>query len=67
MKEPNVSNISKFRGIEPIWIKEIAPKAFQKIPTVKNLHHICRENELKKIPKLKANILELLDYHNILY
>ena len=36
-KDPNISTINKFGGIDPILVKEIAPTAFQKIPTVKNV------------------------------
>ena len=52
MKDPNVSNIIKLGGIDPILVKEIAPTAFQKIPTLKNVKLIALR---KSIPKVLIN------------
>ena len=37
VKDPNIRIIDKFKGIEPILLRKIAPVAFQKIPTEKKV------------------------------
>ena len=49
VKEPIINTINIFEGTDPILAKKIAPKKFQKIPTVKNVILIARRKSILKV------------------
>ena len=49
VKEPIISNINMFEGMNPILLKKIAPVRFQKIPTVRNVKLIARRKSNPKV------------------
>ena len=49
VKEPIISNINMFEGMNPILLKKIAPVRFQKMPTVRNVKLIARRKSNPKV------------------
>ena len=49
VKEPKISNNSKFEGTDPILLRKTAPVKFQKIPTVKKVKLIARRKSMSKV------------------